>query len=452
MTAALWFAIVGTLLVATAVAGSLVKRLPLTTSLLYLAVGVALGPAGAGLVRLDPVRHAVLIERLAEVAVLVSLFAAGLKLRTALSDQRWQAPVRLATVSMTLTIALIAAAGVIGLGLPLGAAVLLGAVLAPTDPVLASDVQVGHPTDQDRLRFSLTGEAALNDGTAFPFVMLGLGLLGLHDLGPYGWRWLVVDVLWAVPAGLAVGWALGWLVSHVVLWLRREKKEAVGLDDLIALGLVALAYGAALLVRGYGFLAVFAAGFALRREERRATQTLTGADVPPDVYAATLARDADEVATAPETAPAFMAEAALGFTEQLERLMEVTVVLLLGGMLSSRTLAPDAWWFVPLLFLGVRPLAVLLGAPMRGAPRLQRRLVMWFGIRGIGSVYYLEYAIGHGLPEPLAERFVGIVFTTIAASVVLHGVSVTPLMRRYERRRSPAAERPRRARAGTTGY
>ena len=334
---------------------------------------------------------------------------------------------------MLLTVALVAAVGVYGLGLPLGAAVLLGAILAPTDPVLASDVQVEHPTDRDRLRFALTGEAALNDGTAFPFVMLGLGLLGVHELGELGWRWITVDVVWAVTSGLVVGWALAWLVSHLVLWLRRERKEAVGLDDLLALGLIAFAYGAALFVSGYGFLAVFAAGFTLRREERRATESLTGAEVPPDVRAAAHATSDQAVATAPETATAYMAQAALGFTEHLERLMEVGVVLLIGGMLSSRTLAPDGGWFVPLLLLVIRPIAVLIGAPMRGAPPLQRRLTMWFGIRGIGSVYYLMYALEHGVDGPLAERLVALVFTTIAASVVLHGVSVTPLMRRYAR-------------------
>ena len=206
-------------------------------------------------------------------------------------------------------------------------------------------------------------------------------------------------------------------------------------------------------MKGYGFLAVFAAGFALRREERQATRALTGRDAPPDVRAAARVGRADEVATAPETAPAYMAEAALGFTEQLERLMEVTVVLLLGGTLAAHPLPRDALWFVPLLFLVIRPIAVALGAPMRGAPRLQRGLAMWFGIRGIGSVYYLAYAVGHGLPAPLAGRLVGLVLATVAASVVAHGVSVTPLMRRYERRvehagRHARARATRRARPG----
>ena len=444
MSGAIWFLVIGVLLVGMAAAGTLLKRLPLTASMLYLAVGVGLGPAGIGLVRFDPIGDSALLERLAEVAVLVSLFGAGLKLRRALTDKRWRLPVRLATMSMVATIGLLTLVGVAGLGLAPGAAVLLAAILAPTDPVLASDVQVEHPTDHDRLRFALTGEAGLNDGAAFPFVMLGLGLLGLHELGPYGWRWLTVDVLWACAAGIAVGWALGWAVSRVVLWLRRERKEAVGLDDLLALGLIALAYGLALLVAGYGFLAVFAAGFALRREERRASEAARGADAPPpEVQTAARAGEEEEMATAPDTAPAYMAQAALGFTEQLERLLELSLVVLLGSMLSSRTLAVDGWWFVPLLLLVVRPLAVLAGAPMRGAPGLQRALTMWFGIRGIGSIYYLMFAIEHGVEGPLAERLVALVLTTVAASIVLHGVSVTPLMMRYARAAErPAARRP----------
>src|SRR3954467_3690766 len=146
---------------------------------------------------------------------------------------------------MGVTVALVAGVGALVLGLPLGAAILLGAILAPTDPVLASDVQVADAGDRDRLRFALTGEAGLNDGTAFPLVLLGLGLLGLHEIGSFGWRWVVVDVIWGVAAGIAIGAVAGTAVGRLVLYLRRTHKEAVGLDNFLALGLVGLAYGAA---------------------------------------------------------------------------------------------------------------------------------------------------------------------------------------------------------------
>ncbi|MBK9709849.1 MAG: cation:proton antiporter [Kouleothrix sp.] len=438
-----WYLLAGGLLIFMALAGSVLRRLPLTTAIVYLAVGLGLGSAGLGLLAVDPIADAALVERVSELAVLVSLFTAGLKLRSPLGEGRWRLPARLALGSMAITIGLIALAGVVGLGLPLGAAILLGAILAPTDPVLASDVQVEHPGDRDRLRFSLTGEAGLNDGTATPFVLLGLGLLGAHDLGAYGWRWLAVDLVWSVGAGLASGWLLGLLVGRLVLYLRREHKEAVGLDDFLALGLIALAYGAALAIHAYGFLAVFAAGLALRRIERAAAEDAPDAEDAPshDLQLAGLSSArAEQIATDPRQAPAYMAQAVLGFNEQIERIGEVAVVVLLGGLLSLRYLSADALWFIPLLFLAIRPASVWLGLLGSRASRQQRGLMAWFGIRGVGSVYYLSYAIGHGLAPALAERLAGLTLSAVAVSIVIHGISVTPLMRLYERGRTRSAE------------
>ena len=361
--------------------------------------------------------------------MIVSLFTAGLKLRVPLRDPLWRLPIVLASWSMALTVGLIALVGVVALELPLGAAILLGAVLAPTDPVLASDVQVTGPRDRDRLRFTLTGEAGLNDGTAFPFVMLGLGLLGLHETGEGGWRWLAVDVLWAIPGGLLVGALLGTATGRVILFLRREHKEAVGLDDFLALGLIALSYGTALLLHTYGFLAVFAAGLALRKIE---ASSIGQEQAPDEVVAAAAAEGrGEEIATDPETAPAYMAQAVLGFTEQLERIGEVAVVLLVGVMISVTAIPGDALWFVPLLLLVIRPVAAAMGMIGSTATRLQRGFIAWFGIRGIGSIYYLMYAIAHGVSEETARLLTGLTLAVVATSVVVHGVSVTPLMRRY---------------------
>ena len=431
----LWFLVLGGLLVVIALIASIVKHLPLTITILYLLIGMGLGAFGIGAIRLDPLRHAGLLERVTELAVLVSLFTAGLKIRLPLHDPFWRLVVRLATGSMAVTVGLVALVGTYGLGLPLGAAVLLGAVLAPTDPVLASDVQLATARDRNRLRFCLTGEAGLNDGTAFPFVMLGLGLLGAHEIGALGWRWLTVDVAWAIAAGLGTGFALGTLVGHIVLYLRKEHREAFGLDDFLALGLIGLSYGAALLIHSYGFLAVFAAGLALRRIERLATPE----DSPPPSVRemAAVGEDAEEIATHPEQAPAYMAQAVLGFNEQMERILEIGVVLLVGGMLSTRFLPASALWFVPVLFLVIRPLAILTGLAGTRLPRLEKGLMSWFGIRGIGSIYYLMYAIRHGLDPALAERLVGLVLTTVTVSILLHGISVTPLMKLFEKRRQP---------------
>jgi NhaP-type Na+/H+ or K+/H+ antiporter len=436
----IWFLLAGLLFVAMALGGTLLKRLPLTTSLLYLGAGVAIGPAGLGLLHLDPLSGAPVLERLTEVAVIVSLFTAGLKLRLDWRDRRWRLPILLAFGSMALTVGMVTLAGVALLGLSLGAAILLGAILAPTDPVLASDVQVSNPRDDDVVRFGLTGEAGLNDGAAFPFVMLGLGLLGLHDLGAFGWRWLAVDVLWAVPAGLAIGAIVGTAVGRLVVFLRQTHREALGLDDFLTLGLIALSYGAALLVHAYGFLAVFAAGLALRRIERQAT----GPDF--DRAEDVVTRNPDEeVAVRPDTAPVFMAKALLGFNEQLERVGEVILVVVVGSLLANTTMPASAIWFVPLLLLLIRPVAAGIGTAREPVSPTQRRLIAWFGIRGIGSLYYLMFAIEHGLESDEARTLFGLTLAAVTVSIVVHGISVTPLMERYERRLHRGAASPREA-------
>ena len=441
MEFALWSVIVGLLLVLMALASSVLKRLPLSTAMLYVLVGLAVSPLGLDLAAPDPRVNTHLLERLAEVVVLLSLFTAGLKLSAGLRDRRWLLPVRLALNSMFVTIALIAGAAWMFLGLPLGACVLLGAILAPTDPVLASEVQLHEPGDQDKLRFALTGEGGLNDGSAFPFVMLGLGLLGLHELGDFGWRWFAVDVVWATAAGLGTGWVLGLATGRLVLFLRREHKEAVGLDDFLALGLIALSYGCALLLHAYGFLAVFAAGVALRRLEQRQS---TGEATRSSVEQAMVHPDrtvADTVAVHPEHAPAFMAQAVLGFNEQVERIGEVAIVLTIGALLWAVRWEHAAWWFVPLLLLVIRPLAVRIGLSRAAISHNQRWLIGWFGIRGVGSLYYLMYAVNHGLPPALADQLIALTLSVMVTSIVVHGISVTPLMAAYEKRRGAGRAR-----------
>jgi NhaP-type Na+/H+ or K+/H+ antiporter len=427
MTAA-WFLITGALLIGFALFGTLLKRLPLTSSMFYLAVGALLGPWGAGLLEVDAIDEAGMLERLTEVAVVISLFTAGLKLRLPWSDGRWRVALLLSSVAMLLTIAGIAAVAMAA-GMTLPVALLLGAILAPTDPVLASDVQVSHPHDAEPVRFSLTGEAGLNDGTAFPFVMLGLGLVGAHDLGAFGWRWWTFDLLWAVVAGLGVGVACGAGVARLVLYLRRVHKEAVGLDEFLALGLIALSYGIALLAGGYGFLAVFAAGLSTRRVERE------HADATPPKQVVQAGLSDVEQATNHDTAPAYMANAVLSFNEQLERLGELAVVVVVGAMLAQIESVGPGVALALVLFVAIRPLSTFLTLLPTRLVRSQQLFIAWFGVRGVGSIYYLAFALSHGLDGAFARQLADLTLVVVAMSIVLHGVSVTPLMQMYSARR-----------------
>jgi len=404
MTWALWFAIGGSLLVLMALSGSVLSNKPVSTAMLYLGAGVVAGPLALGLAAPAWQDHSRLLEHLTEVIVLLSLFNSGLKMSVGLHERRWLPPLRLALVSMVVTVLLVTAAGVWLLGLPLGVAVLLGGILAPTDPVLATEVQLESLEDRDQLRFALTGEGGLNDGTAFPVVMLGLGLMGAHEIGAWGWRWVAVDVVWASAIGLAMGGALGTAIGRLVLWLRSRHQAAEGYENFLALGLVGLSYGLAVVAHGYGFLAVFAAGLALRHAERR-------------------------------TADAEMTHAVMSFNEQLDRVGEMVGVVVLGLLLASVPWVPAALWFVPLALLVVRPLSVWVGLAGSRTSTLQRRLIGWFGIRGIGSLYYLSYALNHGLPPEFAPILVGLTVAVVVSSILVHGLSVTPLMALYRRQR-----------------
>lgn len=423
-----WFVITGALLICIALTATVLKRLPLTTSMFYLAVGAMLGPWGAGLLHVDAVDNAAILERITEIAVIISLFTAGLKLRLPARDRRWGVAVLLATIAMVLTIGGVATFAVAALGLPLAAAVLLGALLAPTDPVLASDVQVKSEHDAEPVRFSLTGEAGLNDGTAFPFIMLGLGLMGAHDLGTYGWRWLAVDLVWAVFAGLGIGALCGAGIGKLVLYLRRVHREAVGLDEFLALGLIALSYGIAVLLDAYGFLAVFAAGLSVGRIERQQTVGTARAEIRK------AGRSSEERATDPRMAPTHMTESVLEFNEQLERLGEVAVVIVVGALLADIEVVRPGFLLAAALFVVIRPVATTLTLIRTPRSKAQRAFIAWFGVRGIGSIYYLTFALTHGVPAPEARMLADITLVVVAASIVLHGVSVTPLMELYTAR------------------
>jgi NhaP-type Na+/H+ or K+/H+ antiporter len=417
MSDPLWFLLIGGLLLLRGLTATMLQRLPVTPAIIYLAVGMLVGPSGLNLFHFNPLKQSALLETLTEVVVLVSLFSAGVKMPGSFSFTRWRAPILLATVSMALTVALVAAFAVMVLGLPLGAGVLLGAILAPTDPVLATDVQIRHPGDRDQLRFTLTCEAGMNDGSAFPFVMLGLGLLGLHNLGDGGMHWLLVDVLWATLAAVAIGAVAGMTLARIGWTLRRSPYNHALMDDFLGLGLIGVVYGLCVMVDAWGFLAVFFAAVALRQTElklAKANQTLQESEPMPTV-----------------------SEGSLVFKEHLERLSEMVLVILIGG-----TLFRDSWSWAAVglslfLFLVARPLSVLAGTIGSGTAWKIRGLSAWFGVRGVGSLYYLMYAIQHDLPETIALQLIQLTLIVVTLSILLHGTSVKPLLGFFWKRAKP---------------
>ncbi len=433
MTNAQWFLLIGGMLLTIGLTSPYIKRLPVTSAIIYLAVGLVVGPTVLNAFHFNPLKESALLEVLTEVAVLISLFAAGVKMPVPVTLSRWRTPILLAFVSMSITVGIAAAFAHYVLHLPLGVAILLGAIVAPTDPVLATDVQIRHPSDRDRLRFHLTCEAGMNDGSAFPFVMLGLGVLGLHELGEFGLRWMLIDGLWATAAGIAIGVALGSVLARASCELRNKPTGHDLMDDFLGLGLIGTVYGLSELVDAWGFLAVFFAAVALRQTELK----LRGAPADTAQRLQTdeprtdeLTQDADQDSTPT------VSEGSLVFKEHLERLSELVLIVLVGGSLFVDSWSWQAVSFALFLFLVARPASVLIGLAASRTPWKIRAMTSWFGVRGIGSLYYLMYAIQHGVPEDQALILLHFTLIVITLSILVHGISVKPMLGRFRGRRA----------------
>lgn len=443
MSFSAWITLAGILFLIMALLSVLLKRLPFSSSLIYISLGLAISPLWLNLISIDFIREAVVFEHLAEVVVIISLFVSGLKLRLPLTHSAWVPAYLLAGPVMICTIAGVAAFSHWLLGLSWPVAFLLGAVLAPTDPVLAAMVSVSDSRDKDRMRYGLTGEAGFNDGAAFPFVIFALLWMEHGTVSEWVSDWALHRLVWAIPAGLMMGYFLGKWVARFAIHLRERHPDTKVPNDFLALTLIALAYAGAEAAGAWGFLAAFGAGLGFRRTEVLTTEgqpapnDRTGDDPKPsasspDSPAEHLAdHDAtEEEMKQPTQAVGHTVAEIMTLGNTAERLLEVMVVVLLGVCLAIYW----DWRAVPLallLFGVLRPLFTHLFLVGTRTQLSQRSVMGWFGIRGIGSLYYLAYALNHGLDDQAAE-VVALTLTVVALSVVVHGIS-SPLLHLYEK-------------------
>ncbi len=420
-----WYVLIGALLICVSALEPLLHNRWLGSVHLQLLAGLIAGPAVLNLVHLDLISDAGLLEVVSEVAVIVSLYATGIKMRIPLQSGRWRAPLLLASVTMICTVALTTLVASHLLLLPIPLALLLGAVLAPTDPVLADKIQIHHPGDDDRLRQSLTGEAGLNDGTAFPIVLLAIGLSnpGIHELGTGLWKWVLVDLLWKIVAGILFGALAGNVLGRFILWFRKLADGQRSSEELLTIGLIAIVYGIALALDTYAFLAVFSAAVSLRRMEMSATENRSEPaqdDSDSKTQPAALLREQTEVGSA------------------LEQIAKVFLVFVVGTMIYNTDLWNwRVWAFALVMILVIRPVCVYATLHLKSVTSVQRALIAWFGIRGIGTIYYLSYAIQSGAIDRSSHEVALIAdccVVTILMSIFLHGTTDTPLMRWYRHR------------------
>jgi len=404
-------AILGVVALLAAWLPSYIARRPVSLPVLLLVVGTVVFALPLGLHVPDPRNHVEGVERISELAVIVSLMGAGLKLDRPFSLRGWSNTWRMLGIAMPVTIVLTAVLGATVGGLAAVSALLLGAVLAPTDPVLASDVQVGEPTLEDEpapdaeneVRFTLTSEGGLNDALAFPFVYAAI------RIADGGWSpdaWLVVWIGWDVFARLLIALVVGLAVGALLVVVAfRPPGRLHALADtrqgFVALAATLLAYGFTELAQGYGFLAVFVAAVVLRSSER-------GHEFHAQLHS---------------------------FSHQIESLLIVALLLVFGGALVGGVLDGLTVGGVVLavaLVVVVRPLSGMVALIGSGLTVIERTAISFFGIRGFGSVYYVAYALG-AATFPAAEEVWAVVGLTLVLSVVVHGVTATPVMRLVDR-------------------
>lgn len=384
--------------------------------LLYFLLAALLFGQSLGLPALDPINdktHTIVTEYMTELIVILSLAGAGLAIDRRFRIRTWQSALRLLCISMPICITAAALFGNWIFGLPLADAILLGSCLAPTDPVMAHSVQVGPPNKggEDPVRFGLTAEAGLNDGLAFPFVYLALGVAE-HEgrLGSWLVNWMAYDFIYRVAMGVAVGIVVGWLLAHYAFRVSDEAVREDTQEGLFVVAAIFLSYGLAEALHGYGFLAVFAAAVSTRQNIEKFH----------DYYSKPYQ-----------------------FSTQLERIFAGLLLIALGGLVATSDINLLTWrnfLFAALFMLLARPLSgvfSLVGLKLSG---LERGAIAFLGIRGFGSFYYLAYAQNNGTFKNIGLLW-SIVTLTVVLSLFIHGNTATLAMnkldlRQQQRRRS----------------
>ncbi|AKQ46832.1 cation transporter [Rufibacter radiotolerans] len=403
------FVVIGASALAMAWLPKWLERFSFSYSIVFVALGYLLYMLPLGLPEPDPLRENEAALRLSEICVIITLMGTGIKINRRFTLKNWAVPFRLVSWTMLLCIAAMAFMGWWWLGLSLASALLLGAAMAPTDPVLAADVQVGPPSDEveDHARFSLTAEAGLNDGMAFPFTWLAIAL-AIHGVEPTEWlgRWLAYDLLYRIVAGVAMGYLMGRLLAYLLFRLPKQTRFPETHDGFVAIAATLLVYGLSEMIHGYGFIAVFITGLTIKNIERDYEYHRELHD----------------------------------FTDQIERILLVVVLLLFGGSVARGLLDSLTWQGAVaggIFVLVIRPVAGMLGLWGTKIPLREKWVISFFGIRGIGSIFYLSFGLQEAkFAEP--DQIWSIAGFIILLSVLVHGILATPAMNYIDKRRTPS--------------
>lgn len=385
---------------------SIVSNKPISYTLIYVIFGMVIFLLPINLPSTDALKQEIYIVRLSELGVIISLMGTAIKINRRFSLKNWAIPLKLVFITMIISIAAAAFIGWWALGLAPASAILLAAALAPTDPVLASDVQVGPPSkeNEDHVRFSLTAEAGLNDGMAFPFTWLAI-LVAIYTGTGEAWlaTWLWKDVAYRIVVGVGMGFLTGKALACLVFYLPEKISFPKIRDGFVAITSTLFIYGITEIMQGYGFLAVFVAGYTLGSYEREHSYHVALHD----------------------------------FTDQTERLLLVILLLLFGGSIINGLLdhlsLGGALFGILFLFV-IRPLGGMLAMIGSKIHWKEKFAISFFGIKGIGSFFYLSFGLHQAYFED-ASALWSILGFIVLLSIIIHGMSASPVMKYLDLRR-----------------
>lgn len=379
---------------------SISEKIRVSYSIIYVLLGVILYSVAPGKLPLPlPIYKNDLTLHITELVVIVSLMGTGLKIDRPFTLRNWRIPFRLVSITMLLCIAFVSVLSWAVFGLDPASAILLGAVLAPTDPVLASDVQVGPPNEEEeeKVKFALTAEAGMNDGTAFPFTWLAVGLALAGSSQKFDWQhWVWMDLIYRILMAVGIGIMTGKLLGFLLFKLPEKRKFIITKDGFVAISATLVVYGITEMVHGYGFIAVFATAVTLRNYEMEH----------------------------------HLHRKLHAFTDQIERIMLAVVLLLFGGSLVTGILSSLTWkmavFGLAFIFL-IRPLGGMIGLVGLRLRTKQKLAISFFGIRGIGSFFYLAFAFNEA-NFMFKKELWALVSFIVLISIIIHGFTAAPVM------------------------
>jgi sodium/hydrogen antiporter len=381
----------------------ILKKMHISAPIVYLAIGgIAFFVFGYHVVK--PLQQLEEIKYITEFVILVALTNAGLRIKQPFKWATWKYSFRLLLIAMPLTIIAATFLGWWIMGFAPAAALLFGALISPTDPVLASELQTSDPGEEDtsKIKLGLTSEAGINDGLAFPFTWFAI-LFATNGPDYKEWlgEWFLHFFLLKIAIGVLAGLLTGWLLYKLVFTISTKNTIGRISRGILSLSLILLPYAVSEIIGGYGFLAVFFAACIFSDRERHHEHMNNLHD----------------------------------FNEELESFVVAIIFISTGVFIAMQYEFLFNLQIIAvslLMVLVVRPLSGYISLAKTGLNHFQRFALSFYGMRGIGSMFYLAYALTAADFEG-PKKLIGLTTATIFFSVLIHGITARSVQKRIKK-------------------